>query len=378
MPRGKTNGINYGYRVPFVIWFPEMYKHLSPWGTAGVVSNELIDFEDLAPTLISLAGGEIPDYLKGRILLGKNRSKQVDHLILSNDRSDNGIDMVRTVTDGKYVYSRNFMPFMPEARYIRYMEIGEIKQVMRKELTEGKLNSLQKSLFEPRPAEFLFDIENDLWETKNLVDNPKYKNVLKEMRTQLDEEILNARDVMFLPEYEIGLISKTGTAYEFRMDKIRYPLEEIYAAASLSGKCGAEVVEQQINLLKDKNDIVRYWATIGLRCQNQESLQPFQKEIITAIDDEYPPVAVTAAAISYQNFKSQEAEDKLIEFVKTKNPDIALMAVNYLLYVDNKAPFVNTVKVVHEMPDRIYNVKAACVDFLGSVGLVSNNYSNRK
>ena len=39
MPRGKTNGINYGYRVPFVIWFPEMYKHLSPWGTGGIVTD---------------------------------------------------------------------------------------------------------------------------------------------------------------------------------------------------------------------------------------------------------------------------------------------------------------------------------------------------
>lgn len=62
IPRGKTNGINLGYRVPFVIWFPEMYKHLSPWGTSGVVTNELIDFEDLAPTLISISGGELPDH----------------------------------------------------------------------------------------------------------------------------------------------------------------------------------------------------------------------------------------------------------------------------------------------------------------------------
>jgi len=30
IPRGKTNGINLGYRVPFVIWFPEIYKDLSP------------------------------------------------------------------------------------------------------------------------------------------------------------------------------------------------------------------------------------------------------------------------------------------------------------------------------------------------------------
>jgi arylsulfatase A-like enzyme len=177
MPRGKTNGINYGYRVPFIMWFPEIYKHLSPWKKAGVVTDELIDFTDLAPTLISLAGGEIPKHLEGRPMLGKKRSKPVEYLFLSSDRSDNGIDMVRTVTDGRFVYSRNFLPFINEARYIRYMEIGEIKQQMRKDLAENKLNPLQKSLFEPRPAEFLFDIENDLWETKNLAGDPKYRTV---------------------------------------------------------------------------------------------------------------------------------------------------------------------------------------------------------
>ncbi len=378
MPRGKTNGINFGYRVPFVIWFPEMYKHLSPWGTAGAVTNELIDFEDLAPTLISLAGGKIPDYLKGRVLMGKNRSEPVDHLALSADRSDNGIDMVRSITDGKYVYSRNFMPWMPEARYIRYMEIGDIKQIMRKELAEGKLNPLQKSLFEPRPAEFLFDIENDLWETKNLVGNPKYKEVLAKMRKQLNDEVLSSRDVMFLPEYEIGLISKTGNAYEFRLDSTRYPLKEIYAAASLSGKRGAEIAIKQTELLRSKNSIVRYWAAMGLQCQSAETLHPFQEEIIRAMSDKYPPAAVTAAAIAYRNYKSSDAETKLISWIKSDNPDIALMAINYLLYVDNKAPFVETVKAVHEMPDRIYNVKAACVDFLGSMGLVPNNYNYRR
>src|SRR5690554_5678649 len=119
MPRGKTNGINYGYRVPFVIWFPEMYKHLSPWGTGGAIISEPVDFTDLAPTLISLAGGEIPEHIQGRPFIGKKRSEPTDYLHLSSDRSDNGIDMVRTVTDGRFVYSRNFMSYIYEARYIR-------------------------------------------------------------------------------------------------------------------------------------------------------------------------------------------------------------------------------------------------------------------
>lgn len=373
MPRGKTNGINYGFRVPFVIWFPEMYKHLSPWGTAGIVTDELIDFTDLAPTVISLAGGKIPKHLEGRPYLGNKRKKPVDHLFLSSDRSDNGIDMVRTVTDGKYVYSRNFLPFINEARYIRYMEIGEIKQQMRKDWAENKLNPLQHSLFEPRPAEFLFDIENDLWETKNLADYPEYFPVLEKMRNLLKQEILQSRDVMFLPEYEINQLSVSGTAYEFRLDKTKYPLEEICEAASLAGFRGKETTKKQVELLGSRNNAVRYWAILGLRSQNPGDVKPFSETIIQSMEDEYPPVAVTASAIVYEMSGSKMAEETLKKFCAHKNLQVSLMAINYLLYTKNREPFVETIREVYQMSDRDYNVKAACMDFLGSLGLVPNN-----
>ena len=378
MPRGKTNGINYGYRVPFVIWFPEMYKHLSPWGTAGIVTDELIDFTDLAPTIISLAGGEIPKHLEGRPYLGKKRKEPVEHLFLSSDRSDNGIDMVRTVTDGKFVYSRNFLPFINEARYIRYMEIGEIKQQMRKDWAENKLNPLQKSLFEPRPAEFLFDIENDLWETKNLADQPEYLPVLEKMRNLLKQEILQSRDVMFLPEYEINQLSVSGTAYEFRFDKTKYPLEEIYEAASLAGFRGKETTKKQVELLGSRNNVVRYWAILGLRSQNPGGVKPFSETILQSMEDEYKPVAVTASAMVYETTGNKMAEENLKKFCADKNLNVSLMAINYLLYTKNREPFVETIRDVHQMNDRDYNVRAACMDFLGSLDLVPNNPDYRE
>ncbi len=373
MPRGKTNGINLGYRVPFVIWFPEMYKHLSPWGTAGVVTEELIDFKDLAPTLIELAGGTIPDYMEGRVLLGNHRSEQVDYLELSSDRADNGPDMVRSITDGRFVYSRNFMPFMPQMRYIRYVEIAEITNEMRNDLGKGRLNNLQKSIFEERPAEFLFDIENDIWETNNLAQNPEYKKVLTRMRKQLGEKIIDSRDVHFLPEYEIGLISKSETAYQYRLDNSKYPIDKIWGAASLAGLRGEKIARQQIKYLHSKNRIVRYWAILGLRSQTYETIQNYQKEIIAAMNDPYLPIAVTATAISYQNFKDIDAEKKLIEYCKSENQDIALMTINYILYVENKRPFIETINAVYKMPGSIYNVKAACLDFLGILKLVAND-----
>lgn len=380
MPRGKTNGINYGYRVPFIVWFPEMYKHLSPWGTGGAVTSEPVDFTDLAPTLISLAGGEIPGHLEGRTLLGKKRSEPTDYLHLSSDRSDNGIDMVRTVTDGRFVYSRNYMPYIYEARYIRYMEIGEIKQQMRKDLAENKLNPLQKSLFEPRPTEFLFDIENDLWETKNLSEEPEFQPVLEKMRNLLKEEVQKSRDVMFLPEYEIGLLSDTITAYEFRLDPEKYPLEKIYEAASLAGFRGKEVAEQQVELLSDENSVIRYWAILGLRSQKPETLKPFSEKIQNAMDDEYPPVAVLASAIAYCMFNNKTAEENLKKFCASENLDISLMAVYSLLYFepDQRKPFVATIRKVREMDDRNYNIRSACMDVLGSLGLVPNNPDYRE
>jgi arylsulfatase A-like enzyme len=378
IPRGKTNGINLGYRVPFVIWIPEMYKDLSPWGAGGMVADDLIDFEDLAPTLISLAGGKVPDYMAGKILMGKNRSKPADHLVLSTDRSDNGIDLVRSVTDGKFVYSRNFMPFVPQVRYIRYMEIGEIKQQMRKDLAENKLDGLQKSLFEERPAEYLFDIENDIWETKNLANDPAYKKVLEKMRGQLETEIIRSRDVLLLPEYEIGLMSKTTTPYEFRLDKKKYKVDKVFDAASIAGFRGEEAAAKQIRMLRSSDRFVRYWGIVGLSSQSQNILKSYSKEIEKAMSDSYPPVAVTASAIFFMAFENASAEENLKRYAESDNMDLALMAINYLLYVDQKLPFISTIQNVYKMDGRSYNVKAACLDFLGSLSLVPNNPDYRE
>lgn len=373
IPRGKTNGINLGYRVPFIVWFPEMYKHLSPWGTGGVVTEELVDFTDLAPTMISLAGVRVPEHLKGRILMGADRSEIADHLVLSSDRSDNGVDMIRTVTDGRYVYSRNFLPFMPELRYIRYMEIGEMKQLMRKDLAEGKLNALQRSLFDPRPAEFLFDVENDPFETRNLANDQDHKVVLERMRLQLRNEIMSSRDVMFLPEYDLAGLSDSTNAYEFRVDEHKYPIEKIYEAASLSGFRGADIARKQVALLNDEDRTVRYWAITGLRSQSSDVLKPYVSEIVRAMQDEYPPVVITASAIAFQEFESSDAMANLKKYAADDNMDLALMAINYLLYTSNKDPFVETIRSVRAMENRSYNVKVACMDFLGSMGLVPNN-----
>jgi arylsulfatase A-like enzyme len=343
IPRGKTNGINLGYRVPFIIYFPPMYAHLSPWGKAGVVTDELIDFEDLGPTMISLVGGKVPDYMKGRVLMGSKRSEKTDHLVMSSDRSDEAPEMVRSVTDGRYMYSRNYLAFMPQARNIAYMEQGDIKKIIKKDFASGLLNPLQRSLLEPRPAEFLFDVEKDKWETVNLAEKPEYKKVLDKMRKQLDAEVIGSRDVMFLPEYEINRMKGT-TPYEFRLNESTYPLKKIYEAAKLSGFRGKDVAAQQLKLLKDANNIIRYWASIGLRSQNAEVLQPYKQQLLEAMNDVYAPVAITASAICYDLFADGKAEENVKKYMAEENEDLAFMARNYVIYMKDRTPFSSVKK----------------------------------
>lgn len=375
MPRGKTNGINFGYRVPFTIWFPPKYEHLSPWGI-NTKTDELMSFEDLAPTMISLAGGKVPDYLKGRVLLGENRSPKADKLFLSSDRSDNGIDMIRTVTDGRFVYSRNFMPYMPEARYIRYMEIGEIKQIMRTDLENGLLNSIQESIFQSREPEVLYDIENDSWETNNLVGNSEYQDVLIEMRSALKAHLLERKDVLMLPEGELDRISKTTSPYEFRESESDFPFEAIYAAAELSGFRSSEILAQQIDLLESSNPILRYWAAIGLKSQSKEALKANLAELEEKVNDDYPYVSATLASIVYEINQAQESQEILKKSILSEDKHLSLMAINYLLYSEHKTPFIEPIREVYERQGE-YNSAAASKDFLGSLGLIPNDFENR-
>ncbi|MCG8581023.1 MAG: sulfatase [Bacteroidales bacterium] len=377
IPRGKTNGINLGYRVPFIAWFPEKYKHLSPWGTGGVVTDELLSFEDLAPTVISLAEGAIPDHMTGRVLLGDKRSDETDHLVLSSDRADNGIDMVRTVTNGKYLYSRNFMPYIPEARYIRYMEISEIKQQMRSDLAQNTLNEIQKRLFEPRATESLYDIENDRWELTNLADDPAHQELLNEMRQRLKTEMLNSRDVLLLPEYELETIAKTQAPYDYRLSEL-YAINEIMESVWLAGVRNKETAAKQIQNLAHTNQVVRYWAAVGLRSQSAEIIRGYENELKQAMKDSYPPVSITAAAMVYNQFHDAEAEGILKDYLLHENDMLALLTIHYLMYIEKKLPFVETVKASREKEGRSYNPKAAAVDFLGSLGLIPNNPSHRQ
>src|SRR5690606_14560672 len=96
----------------------------------------------------------------------------------------------------------------------------------------------------------------------------------------LKANVLETRDVMFLPEYALGQIAAHSTPYQFRLDREKYPLQEILEVASLAGIRGEEVTARQVQYLQSKNDIIRHWAALGLRSQKSSALKPYNSHIM--------------------------------------------------------------------------------------------------
>src|SRR3546814_12145374 len=94
------------------------------------------------------------------------------------------------------------------------------------------------------------------------------------MQSRMKEEILTQKDIMLLPEAELETISEHSNTYEFRLNAALFPVREIYEAASMYGLRDEDVLKQQLHLLNDSNEIVRYWAAVGLRSQQEGKIRP--------------------------------------------------------------------------------------------------------
>ena len=345
MPRIKTNGIGQGYKVPFVIWFPEMYKQLSPWGTSGIVTSEQISFADLAPSVLSLAGIDIPDYFDGRAFLGNNRVQTDEFMFVSNDRCNNSFNLDRAVIKDSLIYIRNFTPFSPEQRWIHYFFQGEICQIMYEDYIADKLTEQQSFVFEKRSSECLYNLHNDEWEMNNLIDDPEYKKEIIEMRIALEQNILESQDILFANEYDLKRISANTTPYAFRMSN-DYNIDEIWEAASLSGFSNLESKQKQISLLDHHNKLVRFWASVGLKSHtNLDSID--LNNISTYLQDSYPPVQIYLASVLYDHTRDKNAKTIINNYSLSDDPDLSLMALHNIHNMTNNMDFADLIPEVY-------------------------------
>ena len=261
MPRFKRWPYNSGLQVGLIMHFPEKWKHLAPRGyAAGTASDELVQFIDLAPTLLSIAGVQPPAYMQGRAICGKFPAQAANAFIHGfRGRMDERYDCTRSTTDGRFVYVRQFMPHLPYGQFLNYMFQQATTRVWSDLHAAGKLNELQSRFWQRKPFEELYDLQSDPWETKNLAADSAHLADLERLRTAQDAWMLEKRDLGLIPEAQRLALAKDGSPADACQE---VPLLEILTAAKTAAdlSLGAEKLAP---LLQSKNATIRYWGALG-------------------------------------------------------------------------------------------------------------------
>lgn len=203
LPRSKGYLYESGLHVPLVVRVPEKWKHLID-SERGSEQPGFVNFIDFAPTVLHLAGVEVPVGMDGNPFLGKGISGEEvsrrNSTLGYADRFDEKYELVRSLRVGDWKYLRHYQPHYPDGLQNNYRYRMAAYREWRDLYDEGKLGSDQRQHFEGKTPERLFNLRTDPHELHNLAADPAHQARLLEMRGALQEKLKSLPDLGFVPE----------------------------------------------------------------------------------------------------------------------------------------------------------------------------------
>jgi uncharacterized sulfatase len=343
MPRSKRWPYDSGLHVPLVVYVPEKFKELAPPEyKPGGKSDRLVSFVDLAPTVLSLAGLQPPGWMQGHAFMGKYATPPQPFVHGFRGRMDERYDLVRSVTDGRHVYVRNYTPHKIYGQHIDYMFQTPTTRVWKKLHDEGKLTPVQDAFWKTKPPEELYDLQKDPDEVVNLASSPAHQEILKKLRTAQQNLALNIRDVGFLPEGEIHSRSEGSSPYDVGQDDGKYPFRRVFETAELASLLKPGAVPALRKAFQDDDSAVRYWAALGILMRGKQDVEAARDELQAALKDRSPYVRVVAAEALGQYGGESDLKQGLAVLVELADAEknnvfVAMAALNALDALGNKA-----------------------------------------
>ncbi|MCQ0111049.1 Arylsulfatase A [Zhouia amylolytica] len=273
LPGSKGYLYETGLHVPMVVYVPEKYQHLAP-ANHGSSIDGFVNFIDLAPTVLNLAGISIPEQIDGKPFMGDGVNltelNTRDESFGYADRFDEKYDLVRSYRKGRFKYIRSYQPFNYDGLFNEYRYRQLAYQEWKQRYEEGTLNLAQAAFFESRPAELLFDLESDPYETKNLANDSAYQDTLLTLRKGLKKWVTRTPDLSFFPEFYLRQKAFDNPVAFGK--KHQSDIETYIAIADYSLNPFEEVKSQLQTALKAKDPWKRYWALISCSAFGAEAL----------------------------------------------------------------------------------------------------------
>lgn len=327
LARSKRFLYETGTHVPFIVRIPERYKSRISSG-AGTKSNRIIGFVDLAPTLLSLADIDIPEYMQGKAFLGEQKTEAPEYAFLFRGRMDERYDMMRSIRNHKYRYIRNYMPFRPWGQHLEYLWKAPATRSWEEEYLADRTNEAQSIFWQAKPSEELYDVENDPFEIHDLAGDPAHEQIVEEMRNVCLNHSLTIRDAGFIPEGQYKERFGDKPAYEvLRQGDIA--LERIIETAhmaTLNHSLHSEII---LKGLADPDPTIRYWAATGCIVHGDKIMEA-EPMLQKLLDDPSAEVRIASAEALYNLTSDKKAVNALVAVLDHENPKVQLHAINTL------------------------------------------------
>ena len=335
IPRHKRALYDSGLQVIFLVRFPKKYQPCAP-GKPGSQTDRLVSFVDFAPTVLSLAGLPIPDYMQGTAFMGGQTGTPRQYIYAHASRVDEVFELSRCVRDKRYKYIRNYMPHLPYVQDSFYPDQAEIMVELRRIAAAGKLKESEKFFsLATKPIEEFFDTQNDPHELNNLIDSPKHQKTIRRLRRELQKWIVETHDTGFLPEAEMHIRSAGSTPYETARNPLKYNHPRIVEAADLVGR-GPEKIPQMKTGLQDSDSAVRYWAALELWALGSQAA-PAVNVLEKALTDSSPNVRFAAAGSLCNLDRCEKALPVLADGAQDSRGPVALAAAREIQLAGKKA-----------------------------------------
>lgn len=347
MPRSKRWPFNSGLQVPLVVHVPDAYRDLAPVEYApGDMTNRLVSFVDLAPTVISLSATKPPANMQGVPFMRTLDESPKQFLFGFRGRMDERIEMVRSCTDGRFVYLRHFYPDRPYLKHVAYMFETPTTQIWKDMFDAGQLNEAQAQFWRKKPVENLFDLQSDPDEVNNLAASPAHQEKLAELRDATRQWMRSTRDLGLLTEAEMNRRTKDvaprtyALSDEFDVDSL---VSAAWQASDAWHACDDQVIANMTQLCDSDDSGVRYWGARGLSLgleAHRDALSP-----------------KTAAA----------ATQRLVELLTDSNPSVRLAAADGLIEAEDESKQIAAAKELMRLanlPDDGYFIGIAALNVI--------------
>ncbi|MEL7121293.1 MAG: sulfatase [Bacteroidota bacterium] len=321
--RSKRYLYDSGQHVPFIVRVPEKYQSLFPDYKAKSASNRLISFVDLAPTMLSLAGIELPDYLDGSAFNQKSTPREYVYGYAS--RMDERIDMSRSIRDSQYLYIRQFFPERPNGHKLQYLFRQATLPSWLDAYEKGLCNEAQAAFWLPKDPIELFDCQADPHNVNNLYNDPDQVNLIERLNQALIEWMTAERDKGIIHELERRTFEDIKAIDQWTDTEYRSLLEFVFKATSNN-----QLSEPDVMAALDKNIHYQNWALHHLIKNKLSTNKELSEKISELTKSQALSVRIKAAFLLLNTGQHENGLSVFKELLNTNDEFIQLYTLDIL------------------------------------------------